>query len=45
MATVLQVEVRLHNYYLATYNIKDKTYIHVEEELPMVAEDMAEYNV
>ena len=43
--TMFQVEVQLHNYYLATYNIKDKTYIHVEEELLMVAEDMAEYNV
>ena len=42
--TMLQVEVQLHNYYLATFNPKDKSYIRVEEELPMVAEDMAEYN-
>jgi DNA mismatch endonuclease (patch repair protein) len=43
--TMLRVEVQLHDYYLATFNPKDKSYIHVEEELPMVAEDMAEYNV
>ena len=43
--TMLQVEVQLHNYYLATFNTKDKAYIRVEEELPIVAEDMAEYNV
>ena len=42
--TMLQVEVQLHNYYLATFNPKDKSYIRVEEDLPMVAEDMAEYN-
>ena len=42
--TMLQVEVQLHNYYLATFNPKDKSYIRVEEELPMAAEDMAEYN-
>ncbi len=43
--TMLRVEVQLHDYYLATFNPKDKSYIRVEEELPMVAEDMAEYNV
>ena len=43
--TMLRVEVQLHDYYLATFNPKDKSYIHVEEELPMAAEDMAEYNV
>ena len=43
--TMLQVEVQLHNYYLATFNSKDKSYIRVEEELPMVAEDMADYNI
>ena len=43
--TMLQVEVQLHNYYLATFNPKDKSYIRVEEELPMVAEDMADYNI
>lgn len=43
--TMLHVEVQLHDYYLATFNPKDKSYIRVEEELPMAAEDMAEYNV
>jgi DNA mismatch endonuclease (patch repair protein) len=43
--TMLRVEVQLHDYYLATFNPKDKSYIRVEEELPMAAEDMAEYNV
>ena len=43
--TMLQVEVQLHNYYLATFNPKDKSYIRVDEELPMVAEDMADYNI
>ena len=43
--TMLRIEVQLHDYYLATFNPKDKSYIHVEEELPMAAEDMAEYNV
>ena len=43
--TMLRVEVKLHDYYLATFNPKDKGYIRVEEELPMAAEDMAEYNV
>ena len=43
--TMLRVEVQLHDYYLATFNPKDKSYIRVDEELPMAAEDMAEYNV
>ena len=43
--TMLRLEVQLHDYYLATFNAKDKSYIRVEEELPMAAEDMAEYNV
>ena len=43
--TMLRVEVQLHDYYLATFNPKDKSYIRMEEELPMAAEDMAEYNV
>ena len=43
--TMLRVEVQLHDYYLATFNPKDKSYIHVEEELSMAEEEMAEYNV
>ncbi len=43
--TMLLLEVQLHDYYLATFNAKDKSYIRVEEVLPMAAEDMAEYNV
>ena len=42
--TMLQVEIQLHNYYLATFNHRSKTYIHIEEEsLPMVAEEPEEY--
>jgi DNA mismatch endonuclease (patch repair protein) len=42
--TMLQVEIQLHDYYLATFNHRSKTYIHIEEEsLPMVAEEPEEY--
>ena len=42
--TMLQVEIQLHDYYLATFNHRSKTYIHIEEEsLPMAAEDPEEY--
>jgi len=42
--TMFQVEIQLHDYYLATFNHRSKTYIHIEEEnLPMVAEDPEEY--
>ena len=42
--TMLQVEVQLHDYYLATFNHRSKSYIHIEEEsLPMAAEDPEEY--
>ena len=42
--TMLQVEIRLHDFYLKTFNYRAKTYIHIEEEpLPMVAEDPEEY--
>ena len=41
---MLQVEIQLHDYYLATFNHRSKTYIHIEEEnLPMVAEEPEEY--
>ena len=42
--TMLQVEIRLHDFYLKTFNYRAKTYIHIEEErLPMVAEEPGEY--
>ena len=42
--TMLQVEIRLHDFYLKTFNYRAKTYIHIEEEpLPMVAEEPEEY--
>ena len=42
--TMLQVEIQLHDYYLATFNHRSKSYIHIEEEsLPMAAEDPEEY--
>lgn len=44
--TMLQVEVKLHDYYLATFNHRSKSYIHIEEEsLPMAAEDPEEYGL
>ena len=42
--TMLQVEIQLHDYYLATFNHRSKSYIHIEDEsLPMAAEDPEEY--
>jgi len=41
--TMLQVEILLHDFYLATFNHRSKTYIHIDENLPMVAEDPEEY--
>ena len=44
--TMREVEVRLHDFYLKTFNYRTKTYIHVEEEpLPMVAEEPEEYGL
>jgi DNA mismatch endonuclease (patch repair protein) len=44
--TMLQVEIQLHDYYLATFNHRSKSYIHIEEEnLPMAAEDPEEYGL
>lgn len=44
--TMLQVEIQLHDYYLATFNHRSKSYIHIEEEsLPMAAEDPEEYGI
>ena len=44
--TMHEVEVRLHDFYLKTFNYRAKTYIHVEEEpLPMVAEEPEEYGL
>ena len=44
--TMREVEVRLHDFYLKTFNYRAKTYIHVEEEpLPMVAEEPEEYGL
>ena len=41
--TMLQVEVQLHNYYLKTFDRRSKQYIHVEEDLPMAAENPIDY--
>ena len=41
--TMLQVEVQLHNYYLKTFDHRSKQYIHVEEDLPMAAENPIDY--
>ena len=44
--TMRQVEVALHDYYLRTFSRKAKPYILVDEEdLPMAAEDPAEYGL
>ncbi len=43
--TMCQVEVLLQEYYLQTFSRKAKAYIHLEEDLPMAAEDLAEYGV
>lgn len=43
--TMCQVEVLLHDFYLKTFDRRSTTYIHVEEDLPMAAEGLAEYEV
>ena len=43
--TMRQVEVLLQEYFLQTFSRKAKPYIHLEEELPMAAEDLADYGV
>lgn len=43
--TMCRVEVQLHDFYLNTFEHRSTTYIHVDEDLPMVVEDMAEYGV
>ena len=43
--TMRQVEVLLQEYFLQTFSRKAKPYIHLEEELPMAAEDLADYGM
>lgn len=43
--TMRQVEVLLQEYFLQTFSRKAKPYIHLEEELPIAAEDLADYGV
>ncbi len=43
--TMCQVEVLLQEYYLQTFSRKAKAYIHLEEDMPMAAEELAEYGV
>ena len=42
--TMLQVEIRLHDFYLKTFNRQSKKYIPVEEDLPIAAEEPEGYN-
>lgn len=41
--TMQRVEVQLQDFYLKTFNPRAKIYIHIDGELPIVAEDMEEY--
>lgn len=43
--TMCQIEFQLHDFYLKTFDRRSTTYIHVDEDLPMVAEDVAEYRI
>jgi DNA mismatch endonuclease (patch repair protein) len=43
--TMREVEVLLQDYYLRTFSRKVKPYIHLEENLPQAAEDLADYGV
>ena len=41
--TMQRVEVQLQDFYLKIFNPRAKIYIHIDGELPIVAEDMEEY--
>ena len=43
--TMRQVEVQLHDYYLKTFDHRSASYIHVEEDLPIAAENEIMYDV
>ncbi len=43
--TMRQVEVQLHDYYLKTFDHRSATYIHVEEDMPIAAENEIMYDV
>ena len=43
--TMRQVEVQLHDYYLKTFDHRSASYIHVEEDMPIAAENEIMYDV